>query len=51
MQTFCSNYVKAEEKDNVKAHNVKTVDNSILYKYVTSPLCNFLVKFVPRYVA
>lgn len=44
-------YIKDEWKENIKNYKFNSTDSSILYNYVTSPLCNYLVKFIPSYIA
>lgn len=48
---FISPYIKLEDKENIINYKFASKDSSILYNYVTSPLCNYLVKFIPNYIA
>jgi len=44
-------YIKNEWKENIIKYKFHSTDSSILYNYVTSPLCNHLVKFIPNHIA
>lgn len=44
-------YIKEEWKQNIKNYKFSSTDHSLLYVHITSPLCNWLVKFVPDYIA
>jgi len=46
-----SPYIKEEWKDSIKSYIYKSTDESIYYKNVTNPLCNWLIKFVPKTIA
>jgi hypothetical protein len=49
---FFTPYIEEEEwKENIKKYKYRGNDKSIFYRYVTSPLCNELVKYVPNYIA
>ena len=41
-------YIKEEWIPNIKSYKYNSVDNSLLYNYVSSPLCNKLVKLFPK---
>lgn len=51
MSGLCRNYIKDEWKENLKNYKYNSTDKSLLYVHITSPLCNYLVKFIPDYVA
>lgn len=53
MVLFSTESVRLEEENKAALHNYqyKGGDNGISYKYFHSPLAEFLVKFVPRWVA
>ncbi len=42
--------VKKEWIEKIKKTNFKTRDDSILYNYLISPLCNLLLKLVPKFL-
>jgi hypothetical protein len=44
-------YIKEELATNIKAYKYNAIDHSLLYTYITSPLCNKLVKLIPNYIA
>ncbi len=44
-------YIKEELKHNIKNYKYKSHDASILYNYVTSPMCDKIVNYIPSYVA
>lgn len=45
-----SPYIKEEWKQTIKAHKYEGTDNSIIYVYLTSPLCNKIVQCIPSYI-
>lgn len=46
-----SPYIKEEWKPSIKAYKFKGVDNSIFYRFVTSPFANKVVQYIPEYIA
>ena len=49
---LCTNtYIKEQWKENIKNYKYSGKDDSLLYNYVTSPLCNKIVEFVPAFIA
>jgi hypothetical protein len=44
-------YIEEQLANNIKAYKYNAIDNSILYTYITSPICNKLVKLIPSYIA
>lgn len=48
---FVSPYIKEEWVENIKSYKYKGADNSIVYNYFASPLCNFLVEKIPTNIA
>jgi hypothetical protein len=44
-------YIKEDWKAPIKAYKFKGTDYSLWYNYVTSPLANKLITFVPAYIA
>lgn len=44
-------YIKSNWKENIVNYKFMSKDSSILYNYVTSPLCNYLARFIPHYIA
>ena len=48
---FLPTYIKEEYKENIINYKFQSNDASLLYNYITSPLCNYLVKFIPIYIA
>jgi hypothetical protein len=51
MTGLCRDYIKEEWKENIKNYKFNSTDASLLYVHITSPLCNYLVKFIPDYIA
>ncbi len=49
--SFFTPFIKEEWKDNIRNYKYKGLEKSITYKYFTSPLCNFLVKYIPSSIA
>lgn len=48
MVALTSPYIREEWKENVRNYKYKGSDNSILYNYFTSPLCEAIVKNLPE---
>jgi hypothetical protein len=44
-------YIKEEWKENIKNYKYSSNDYSLLYNYLTSPLCDKIVNYLPRYLA
>lgn len=44
-------YIQEEWKEHIKSYKYKGSDYSILYTYVTSPLCDVIVEYLPRTLA
>ena len=44
-------YISKEHYDNIRNYKYRSADSSISYKYIISPLCNYLVNFFPKWVA
>ena len=44
-------YISPEYYDNIRSYQYKSSDSSISYKYCMSPLCDYLVKFFPEWLA
>ena len=49
--SFHSKYIEDQYIDNVKNYKYQGDDNSIYYKYIISPVCNFLVNYFPTWLA
>ena len=49
--SFSKPYILEENYENIRAYQYKSLDASISYKYCMSPLCDFLVKFFPTWLA
>lgn len=43
--------LKDEDRENLKKFQYKGSDNSYAYKYIHSPLADYLVTFLPKWVA
>lgn len=43
-------YILDDHKQNVKTYKYKGSDVSILYKYVTSPICDVISMFIPEFI-
>ena len=49
---YCTKpYISEENYDAIRSYQYKSSDSSISYKYCMSPLCDFLVKFFPMWIA
>jgi hypothetical protein len=46
-----SPYIPEEWKENIRRYKYKGSDNSIFYRLCTSPLCDYIVQFIPKTVA
>ena len=46
-----ASYIKTDWYDKIKTYQYRSTDHSLLYNYVTSPLCNILVEYIPDYIA
>jgi hypothetical protein len=44
-------YIKEEWKENIRNYKFKGKDSSLVYNYIASPICNYLVKYVPKWMA
>ena len=44
-------YIEEDWKDNIRNYKYKGSDNSIFYKLVASPMCDFIVKRLPETLA
>jgi len=44
-------YIKEEWKENIKNYKYSGSDVSIWYTYISNPFCNWVVKYIPRWVA
>lgn len=51
MVALTSPYIREEWKDNVRNFKYRGTDNSIFYKYFTSPVCNVIVEYLPKSLA
>ena len=49
--SFTSKYIEDKYKENIKNYKYRGGDNSIYYKYIMSPVCNFMVNYFPRSIA
>ena len=44
-------YIHKDYYDNIRNYKYRSADSSISYKYIISPLCNYLVNFFPKWIA
>eukprot|EP00340_Litonotus_pictus_P009108 CAMPEP_0170523356 /NCGR_PEP_ID=MMETSP0209-20121228/8788_1 /TAXON_ID=665100 ORGANISM="Litonotus pictus, Strain P1" /NCGR_SAMPLE_ID=MMETSP0209 /ASSEMBLY_ACC=CAM_ASM_000301 /LENGTH=431 /DNA_ID=CAMNT_0010811413 /DNA_START=35 /DNA_END=1330 /DNA_ORIENTATION=+ len=44
-------YLKEEWKENIINYKFKSKDNSLVYKYFTSPMCDALIEKIPTWIA
>lgn len=44
-------YIKEKYHDRIKNHKYSGIELSIVYNYFYSPLCTFLVEFLPYWLA
>lgn len=45
------NFIPKKACLNLRNYSYKGVTNSLSYEFIWSPLCNFLIKFTPEYIA
>ena len=45
--SIMSEYIPEAWKDKIRNYKYKGSDNSLFYRYVTSPCCDFVVKHLP----
>lgn len=46
MSVMCE-YIPEAWRDKIRKYKYKGSDSSLFYKYVTSPCCDYIVKFLP----
>jgi hypothetical protein len=44
-------YIQEDWKENIRNYKYKGSDNSIFYKYVASPICEYIVSKLPETLA
>ena len=49
--SFKKPYISGEYHDAIRLYQYKSSDSSISYKYCMSPLCDYIVKFFPMWLA
>ena len=43
--------IQPEEYETIINHKNNGIDDSIYYRYVASPICNYLIEYFPRWIA
>jgi len=44
-------YIKKEWKENIRNYKYNAKDESIVYNYIASPICDKFVNYLPAYIA
>jgi hypothetical protein len=50
MVALTSQYIREEWKENIKNFKYRGSDNSIFYRMVVNPICNFIADHLPSWL-